>query len=484
MITAARRWTLGDGHDTGFGVVHMAMMVNIALFGFIPLVLFLFTVLPARRAVIAGFLLGWLLLPWAKYDLTGLPPFDRVMATSLGVLIGAVIFDSRQLMSIRLGWVDLPIVVWLVCPIASSVTNGLGYYDGISSVMERVFMWGIPYLVGRAYFTDLAGLRELAIGLVIGGIVYTPLCLWEIVMSPQLHMIVYGFRQHTFSQTLRFGGWRPMVFLQHGIALGMFMASAALAAYWLWRTKGKGEKGGWSLMGVPIAWIAIGLIVMTVICKSAFAIGLLLIGIVVLEATRVLRSPIPVLCLVLLAPTYMVTRTIGGWDGSQVVSAAELVNKERAFSIRTRVDSENILSKKALHRPVFGWGGHSRSLVINARGRKEAIPDGFWVIAMGTNGVVGLASITLVLLLPAVMLVRRLPARYWSEASAAPAAMFAVLLALWMLDNLLNAMLTPIYPLIAGGVVMSFSARGRAAASRLGTVPARPMVNTARRAAL
>jgi hypothetical protein len=468
----------------------MALLVNIALFGYIPLVLFLFTVLPARRAVIAGFLLGWLFLPWAKYDLAGLPPFDRVMATSLGVLIGVVIFDSRQLMSVRLGWVDLPMVVWLACPIASSVTNGLGYYDGISSVMERALLWGIPYLVGRAYFADLAGLRDLAIGLVIGGIVYTPLCLWEIVMSPRLHMIVYGFRQHLFSQTLRFGGWRPMVFMQHGIALGMFMASAALAAYWLWRSRsrrGRGTNGelGASLMGVPIGTIAIGLIVMTVICKSAFAIALLLIGIVVLESTRALRSPIPVLCLVLIAPGYMVMRTVGGWDGRQVVSLAEFINKERAFSIETRVNSENVLSKHALRKPTFGWGGHSRSLVINAKGKKEAIPDGFWVIALGTNGVIGLASITLVLLLPAVMLIRRLPARHWSESSTAPAAMLAVLLALWMLDNLLNAMLTPIYPLIAGGVVMAFSARGRAVATRrLGTTPTRPMVNSARRVAL
>ena len=59
---------------------------------------------------------------------------------------------------------------------------------------------------------------------VLGGLIYVPLCLFEVRMSPQLHNMVYGFAQHSFGQTVRGGGWRPMVFMQHGLAVGLFMS--------------------------------------------------------------------------------------------------------------------------------------------------------------------------------------------------------------------------------------------------------------------
>ena len=66
---------------------------------------------------------------------------------------------------------------------------------------------------------DPASQRTLLISIFIGGLLYVPLCLFEIRMSPQLHKLVYGFHQHIFAQTFRFEGWRPTVFLQHGLAV-------------------------------------------------------------------------------------------------------------------------------------------------------------------------------------------------------------------------------------------------------------------------
>ena len=88
--------------------------------------------------------------------------------------------------------------------------------------------------MGRAYFGDFKGLRELATVLFIGGLIYIPLCLYEIRMSPQLHNTIYGFYQHDFVQTMRAGGWRPTVFLQHGLAVGLFMSVTSLIGAWLW----------------------------------------------------------------------------------------------------------------------------------------------------------------------------------------------------------------------------------------------------------
>ena len=47
---------------------------------------------------------------------------------------------------------------------ASSLHNGLGVYDGLSAIFEQTVAWGMPYLLGRLYFTDYAGMRELAWG--------------------------------------------------------------------------------------------------------------------------------------------------------------------------------------------------------------------------------------------------------------------------------------------------------------------------------
>ena len=47
-------------------------LVSLALFGWIPVVFFLFLFLPPRRAVSTSLLVGWLFLPVAGYRLTGI----------------------------------------------------------------------------------------------------------------------------------------------------------------------------------------------------------------------------------------------------------------------------------------------------------------------------------------------------------------------------------------------------------------------------
>ena len=85
--------------------------------------------------------------------------------------------------------------------------------------------WGLPYFIGRIYLGNFKWMRELAIAIFIGGLVYVPLCIYEMKFSPILHMQVYGFAQNSIAQQIRLGGWRPMVFLPHGIAVGLFMSA-------------------------------------------------------------------------------------------------------------------------------------------------------------------------------------------------------------------------------------------------------------------
>src|SRR5688572_7428679 len=135
----------------------MNMLVPITLYGWIGVAIALFAVLPPRRAVLAAYLLAWLFLPQAGIPFEGFPDLDKITATSLGALIGVIVFDGGRLFRFRPSWIDIPMAVWCLCNIPSSLTNAppLDLYDGVSGVVRDIFVWGIPYFVGRLYFNDL-----------------------------------------------------------------------------------------------------------------------------------------------------------------------------------------------------------------------------------------------------------------------------------------------------------------------------------------
>lgn len=425
----------------------MTILVPVVLFGWIPLILLLFGLLPPRRAVIVAFIGAWLFLPMAGYSIEGLPDFTKMTATSYGAILGVVLFDAARLIRFRLSWIDLPMAVWCLVPFASSVTNGLGVYDGLSGIVNTTIVWGLPYFLGRLYFSDLEGLRELAIGIILGGLIYVPLCLYEIRMSPQLHNIVYGFHQHDFGQTKRFGGWRPVVFMQHGLAVGMWMATASLIGVWLWRAKTLRQ-----IRGVPMALLVPVLLATAILCKSFGALVLLVGGLGALFAVKMTRSKVAVWCLILVVPVYLVARIGLRWDGAEAVDVIALVSEERAASFATRLKNEILLVEKAMQRPIFGWGGWGRNRVFDDSGRDITITDSLWVIALGQHGLVGLVSVMGILLVPAAALIRRLTPPALSTPAYAPAAACVMTVLLYACDNLTNAMMNPVFLLVAGGL--------------------------------
>ncbi len=443
-------------------------MVLIALFGFVPLAVLLFVALAPRQAVIWGFLLGWLFLPFASVKIAqGIPVFSKVVAVNLGVFLGAMIFDSARLLQVRWRWFDGAMIMWVAVSTFSSLSNGLGLYDGLSSSMTHMLMWGLPWWIGRAYFSDPQGLRELALGMVKGGLIYMPLSWYEVRMSPQLHNAIYGFSQHDWFQMLRFGGYRPILFMQHGLAVGMWFTAATLCALWL-RATGSIRQ----LWGAPMTlWVAL-LVITTILCKSVNAILLLGMGTAALWIMWRMRWSVAVLGLLLIPPTYILLRAPGLWSGQSLVDAVNLVvNQERGGSLQFRMDNEDRLAEKAMTRPLFGWGGWGRERAVDETGHDISTTDGLWVIALGQNGLVGLVSISLCFLLPAFLLYRRMSPANWGHPAVAPAAALAVLASLHMIDNLANAMINPFFILAAAGVAGAAGAGSRAAGFMAGHRP-------------
>ena len=297
----------------------MTFLVPIAMFGWIPVVLGLFMLFPPRRAIIISFLGAWLFLPMAGYGIPMLPDYTKMSATCLGVTLGVFLFDSGRLGTFRFRLYDVPMILWCIVPGFSSIANGLGMWDACSATVAAIVTWGLPYLIGRAYFNDTDGLRELAIGIFVGGLVYAPLCLFEVKMSPQLHNLVYGYHPSDFAMTYRMGGWRPVVFMQHGLMVGVWMTAASLSGIWLWKTGALRQ-----LWGTTTGWLVGGLLVTTVLCKSLGALALLVAGAGMLLSTQWLRSRILIAAVVTLVPAYMFLRGTEIWRASEVASFGPL----------------------------------------------------------------------------------------------------------------------------------------------------------------
>lgn len=451
----------------------MTPLVPIALFGWVPLILLIFTLLPPRRAVVAAFIAGWCFLPMYGYSIPGLPDYNKQNATCFGVLLATAIFDGARFTKFRPRVIDLPMLLWCICPFITNALGEFGPYEGLSTTVRHIFQWGVPYFIGRLYFTDLRSMRELAIGFFVGGLLYVPLCLFEIKMSPQLHRLVYGFFQDEWIMTIRGGGWRPTVFMQHGLAVGMYMCMAALLGMWMW--KAKSFKG---VLGVPAIVVAPLVFITAILCKSTGAIGLMMAGLAVLWFTTLIRTRWAVRLLVALPVTYMATRTVGGWDARELVDAAQLISDERGGSLWFRLRSESQCWDLVQPKLAIGFGRFVFAGLRLEGSTTEITPDGMWLIALISNGLLGLISLFASMLLPVLAFARRIKPIHWTHPAVAPAGALAVMVALYAIDSLFNAMINPLFSLAAGGLVSTAASipvsRRAPASAPLPPPPSRP----------
>ena len=416
--------------------------VAIAMFGWIAVVVALFVFLAPRRAALVGFLAGWMFLPIAHYTIPGLPDYTKISATCGVVLICIALFDFRRLVGLRFRLADIPMLLLCLCPFASSISNGLGVHEGLSAVFDWGIIFGAPYVVGRLYFGELSSLLELAFGILAGGLVYVPLCLWELARGPRLHLQLYGYYPPWLDQETRFGILRPLVFMWSGLMVAQWMAVAAVVGLWLWKSR---TLPRW------VTWLVPVLVLTTIALRSVNGWILLLLGATLLALHSCWRSAAPLIVIMLLILTYVTVRATGLWSGVQSVPVVEaLIDKAKGRSIRYRLDNENIITNNVHQRPMLGFGRQMAS-VDNHKGR-YAIRDSLWIIVFSQCGTIGLVGLMATLLAPVAVFIRNFPASRWQDAAVAPAAALAVVLVLYTTDNLANAMLNPVMLLAVGGL--------------------------------
>lgn len=427
----------------------MSLAILVATGAWFALLIAAFIFLPARRAIIVGFIGGWLFLPVVDLTIPHLPDYTKMNVTCLGVLVCGCLFDGRRFLSFRPRWFDLPMLLWCVSPFASSIVNGLGAYDGLSAAFRQTTAWGVPYLIGRVYFDDLCALRELAIGIFVGGLIYVPLSLYEIMAGPVLHYSLYGLYPSPVAMEIRFGGWRPMVFMSHGLMVGFWMAAATIIGFWLWRS------GAVSRLGrIPSAGFVLALGATTVLVKSVNAWLYLLLGAALYIVITRFRSALPIYALLILIPVYLAARSTGLWSGAQVIPIVQsALTQDKAESLAFRFQNEEVLAERAREQPVFGWAAWGRNLVTDQQGYRITTADSLWISAFGQYGAIGLIALTALLLAPVLAFVAEFSVAQWAKPTLAPVTGLAIVLLLYAIDNLVNAMINPVFMLAAGGLL-------------------------------
>jgi hypothetical protein len=432
----------------------MSPLVQLALFGWPAVTLFLFASMQPRKALLISLWGGWLFLPVHTFPVPFLPDYSKFTCVVGSCLLGVVLFDAERFRKRHPRRTDLLMLGWVLVPFPTSVSNGLGVYDGLVVSLEHAATWGGAYLLGRLYLSSYPGLRVFAVSGVLAGLVYAPFVLWESRLSPQLHRQIYGYYAHSsgFSQVHRLGGWRPSVFQDHGLMLGMLLTVIALLAAGLYLARERRALP----YGLPLLPVAMGLAGLAVWSRSSGAIALLFLGGAVMFTMSRFRWSSPIWVLIAVPLVYTGLRGTNAWDGQGVVDFIEQnISPDRADSLDYRFSAERLLAEKARERPLLGWGGPDRGRVVWSRGgmvdNDLVVADGQWIIAFNTFGALGWACLLGAFLVPLFSFASHAPPRLWFRTQFAAPAAVGLVGALFMVDCLLNAMVTPIYLVGLGG---------------------------------
>lgn len=452
------------------------LLAQTALYAWPLAALALFRALLPHAAIAIVLLGGALLLPSrVAIEVQGFPDLDRHTVPVLSALVCALLFARRRVVAVRpAGGIERLVLVLLAGAVVTAAGNrdplrfgpvmlpGMTAWAAVSLATEILITLWAPFYLGRAFYRRPHELTRLLALVAVAGALYSLPILFELRMSPQLHRLVYGFHQHAFSQTIRGEGWRPMVFMSHGLQLAFFVFTAATAATGLWRI-------GFRPLGLPAGWVAAWLALLLFGVRSLAAAAY---GAVALPVVALLRPRVQVglaAAVVALTLAYPVLRGMDLFPTSTVVGLAAGIDEARAGSLETRFAYEDQLLARARERPWFGWGTFARNRVYDVEtGENRSVTDGDWIIRLGTQGAVGMAATLCLLLGPVLSAFRRLH-RVPSGSERMAVATAAWIVACVGVDLLPNAMLTPVHVLICGALAGVMEGARRSPASRPGT---------------
>jgi hypothetical protein len=411
------------------------------------------------RALIWTILGGYLLLPpIAAIDVPVIPAFDKTSIPNL-VALAACLFLLRDGLP---GWPRsrLALVLlglFVLAPFATVLTNpdpipielapdipGMRIYDSIAVVANQA-IYLLPFFLARRYLATEEAMRALLGALVVAGLIYSIPMHVEARLSPQLNVWIYGFFQHDFSQMIRFGGFRPIVFLPHGLWVAFFALMAAMSALLVLRQAPPARRHIW--LGVWL-WLMLMLAVCRSLGPAAYAAFLTPLILFAPRRTQLLVAA----TMAAIVITYPALRGAHMVPLDDILNYARSISLERAASLEYRIANEEVLLARAQEKPWFGWGGYGRALILDPiTGRILSVPDGGWVIVLGNYGWLGYIAQFGLLVLPLLRL-GRVALRYRTLTVGPWGAAMALIYGVNLIDLLPNNTLVPFTWLMAGAL--------------------------------
>lgn len=348
-----------------------------------------------------------------------------------------------------------PFLTWLTNTDRLSFGYGTLVKDGLTAgyVFQAFFyivpIIYIPFILGARYLRSQESHTTFVRILILAGLAYSLPMMWEVRMSPQLHSEIYGFSPADFRQQIREGGYRPMVFLGHGLYVAVFAAAAAISSLLIFKYKTVFNSGKIAKFQ---KWIPFYLLTVVFLCKtwSALIYCFIALGaVMLLSRNKVLLLALGIAVFVFFYP---ILRGVGMVPTQQIIDKIETINYERASSLRVRFENEDRLLVRGNERPLFGWGGSGRSRVRDElTGEDISITDGTWIIIFGIYGWWGYIGVFGLLAYPVFRLYRQLNSPH-AKNIGLNTAIIALLLSLNMLDLLPNSSMNPLTFLFAGAV--------------------------------
>jgi hypothetical protein len=380
----------------------------IAFWLVVPGVMVAFSRMVPRKAVIVVLFVTTLFLPeLLKFDFPLFPSLDKETLPMLLMAIGVFALAKKDLKAAKFGTgYDFLLLLSVLSVVGTVLTNGDSLkfgpkiikgqtmYDALSFALDNVLHVALPFFLGRVLFRHASDSKEILKAFVVGALVYLPLILIELKMSPQLHTWIYGYRQHAWGQTKRGDAWRPQVFMEHGLALAIYVCMAVMSSAALARAKERAVK--WASPGALV-------IVLTVLLALLNSVGALVYGVVCLPLLwflkpKALLRVCAVLAVIIFAYPWLRATEI--FPAQEIVDYIAESSPLRAQSLGWRFMNEDQVLERALARPFFGWGGYARGHIWTEKGKNITTIDGAWIALVSRGGFVEFAVFFAILLFP------------------------------------------------------------------------------------
>ena len=355
-----------------------------------PLVsIFFYKKMPVVNATFWTIVGGFLVLP-VKHaiDFPLIPPMGKEQITAIMAFIGVVYIKKIKIKLLpKKGIERWLVIILLIVPLITVLNNkeffnfipGLTLHDAFSLIINQ-YIKLLPLIIGLQLIKTREDQLILFKLLAITALFYSIFILFEIRMSPQLHSWVYGYFPHSFGQQVRFGGFRAVVFLGHGLIVSMYLAIALGAFTILYRQKIK-------INGIPPQAIIIYFFALLLLNKtmSGFILGgLLFVSIAWLSVNTLRRLSLLIIFIVIFYPALSILHL---FPHENLIQMATSFDSERGASLAFRFFHENLLLEHAQEKIFFGWGGWGRNLL------EGSVKDGYWIGVFGVQGLVGFASL-------------------------------------------------------------------------------------------